>query len=312
MRLCMAQEVIMNNTKTYNIDFSEFIGQTFICNMLQDMFVYTQKGFGKFPHTLFIASAGQGKTTLSNILAKALASTYDYADCKYTTIYGPSVNSKEDMFNILKSACPVVFIDEVHALPKAAQELLYPVMTNNQLPNLNGNGFSYVNVSTIIAATTDPQMLLKPFYDRFTNLMVFEKYSDDDMLKCLNQLCNTTNVPSQICDSLVKLSHKTPRKLKSLVQRLRYYIVANDLKELSMASYEDFLKHVGLDSNGFNNLQQQYISLLKKHEVPLSLTTLANLMDLKPDVIQNVVEPDILASGLVTISSGGRKYIGNK
>lgn len=284
--------------------FNGFIGQDFTKNVLYDMYLCTVKYNQKFPHTLLVASAGQGKTKLSCLLCKAL-------NPNFVSIYGPSISNWEDMITVLhkiKHANDVLFIDEIHGLPKDVQELLYPIMTDNKYYDKKLGAYVSIPKFSIIGATTDPQYLLRPFFDRFSNLIVFHKYSKENLKEMLSAVCKPDFFDEDVIDKLIELSHKTPRKLYSLLNKLDYFVGARSIKHLTMQQFTDFMVHCGLDDNGFNPLQQQYVSILKKANSPVSLGTLANLMELKQEVITNIIEPDIIASGCVTVSSSGRKW----
>lgn len=293
--------------KTYDELFGKFIGQTELKNMLYDMYVCSIKQNKLFPHTLFIASAGQGKTELSKIMAKALCD-------KPMKIFAPAITSWADMMVMLKKVSPernVVFIDEVHALPKDVQEMLYTVMTNFTSFDRKTGTYTKFAPFTIFAATTDPQYMLRPFFDRFVNTMVFTKYTEKDMRDLFGSIYKEEKFDSDVITKFVALSHHTPRKFHALKTRLGYYIDAHGLDENRMVGseyFEKFLLHIGLDSRGFNALQRQYLEVLKALNSPASLTTLANLLELKQEVITRLVEPDLIAAGCVTISSSGRMY----
>jgi Holliday junction resolvasome RuvABC ATP-dependent DNA helicase subunit len=148
--------------------------------------------------------------------------------------------------------------------------------------------------------------------DRFINTMVFTKYSKNDMIDLFKTEYNPEKFDNDVIDKFISLSHNTPRKFKALVTRFDYYGNAQGkpLYYVDSAYFSKFMSHIGMDEHGFNALQQQYINILKALNSPASLTTLANLMELQQEVITQIVEPDIIASGLVTISSSGRSYRG--
>ena len=291
---------------TYEELFKDFIGQTDIKHMLYDMYVCKEKINKTFPHTLFIASAGQGKTMLSKLMCKALCA-------KPLKIYAPAISSWEDMKVVLDKITDernVLFIDEVHALPTDVQEMMYTLMSNYKVYNKKTGQYIKFPPFTLFAATTDPQYMLRPFMDRFVNTMVFTKYSKNDMIDLFKHVYNPAMFSDEVIEKFVALSHYTPRKFHSLVTRLDYYVDARGLPPIvDTAYFNKFLSYIGVDDMGFNALQRQYVSILKALKSPASLLTLANLMELKQEVITQIVEPDVIASGLVSISSSGRKYV---
>ena len=288
--------------------FKGFIGQTFICNMLYDMFVCTQQQHTAFPHTLFIASAGQGKTYLSRKLGKALSPNM-------FEVFGPSIKSWDDMqihLQQLTDNSNVLFIDEIHALPTNVQELLYLTMTDYKYVNSKTGCYVTLPKFTLLGATTDPQYMLRPFRDRFVNTMVFQKYTKNDLYNIFEHGWYIEKYDTTVVNKIIALSHGVPRKLNALLKRLNFYIIANKIPFITPEVFETFMQRIGIDDYGMNPLQQQYLQILKQANSPVSLANLANLMELKQEVITDIVEPDIISADLVTITSAGRKYKARK
>ena len=279
---------------------SKLKGQTAIKNVLQDMIKCYKKGLCKFPHTLLVASAGQGKTTLAKMLASEL-------NPNYTEVFGPALSTADALVNVLKSSNEILFVDEIHAIPKEIQELMYSVMTNGKVARSDG-GYDNVAVKTIIGATTDPQMMLIPLKERFINTMVFAPYSKEDLVQCLLEHFNfcTMDIISQY--KIAELAHGTPRKLLALVEKLKYFMGARDITRFTKEYLNEFMSYNGLDKFGFDTLQQKYVNILKQYKKPCSLTLLSAMMSLRPEVITQMIEPDVVRAGVVKITSKGRIY----
>lgn len=284
------------------MDFKDFIGQTKIKNMLSDMLVYSMKTGKVFPHTLFIAAPGQGKTTLANCVASQLSKNV-------VNVYAPMVKTWENIKKVLpKEEKAALYIDEAHALPSQVQESLYDIM-NNSFYIENGNKV-YVPRFTIIASTTDPDRLLRPFMDRFTNVMIFSKYTEEELTEYIRGYCVENALDDTVVKQLIRLSKHSPRKLNSLLYRLDCYAVAHDLVRIGENDFSKFLTYIGLSQEGYTALQVQYLNLL--HEVgAASLSTISSLLELQPSVVRDIIEPDLVAGGLVSITGNGRVLVTN-
>ena len=259
-----------------------------------------KKGLCKFPHTLLVASAGQGKTMLAKLLAEEL-------NPKYTEVFGPALSTADSLINVLKASNEILFVDEIHAIPQDIQELMYSVMTNGKVARSYG-GYDTVGIKTIIGATTDPQMMLIPLRERFVNTMVLAPYSTEDLVQCLLDHFNFGSMDIVSQYKIAELAHGTPRKLLALVEKLKYFMGARDITRFTKEYINEFMAYNGLDQFGFDTLQQKYVSILKQYKKPCSLSLLSAMMSLRPEVITQMIEPDVVRAGVVKITSKGRIY----
>lgn len=278
--------------------FDSFIGQKPIKNMLEDMLLYCKKCDTVFPHTLFIASAGQGKTTLSLLLSAAISENVLH-------VYAPTIRCWDDMKKILNKVLTksVLYIDEIHALPKDVQECMYDVLLGGFY--IEGPNKVTLPEFTVLASTTDPQKLSKPFFDRFPNTMVFEQYSKADLMAYLCMKVRADFFDAGVLERIAEMFGNSPRRLNAFLDKMRLYCIAHNVCHVTQQTLEDICAYIGLDKNGLNSLQVRYMKLLNERDC-LSLATIASMLRLDVRVITDIVEPDLISMGYVAIESSGR------
>lgn len=278
--------------------FEGFVGQDDIKNMLKDLVKYTRVCGVCMPHTLFVAAPGQGKTTLANMVAKELS---DHV----INTFAPTLNDWNCIKNVMRSLKEgsVWIIDEVHALGVDIQEKLYDVML--QFNYTDGDERVELPQFTLLACTTDPQLMLRPFMDRFANTMTFNNYSVDELSDYVMKAFVEGMIDKDVADKLVNVCARNPRKIKAMFKKIECYHIAHEVKHWNMTEFNKFLNYIGLDNNGFTKLQVAYINTLKQHKA-LSLQMISAIMGLRPGVVSQIIEPDLMAFGVINIGANGR------
>lgn len=288
--------------------FSDIIGQHQVVERLKVMVTGCQKTTSVFPHLLIDGPPGLGKTTIASAIANELqVSLY--------TINAATIRSPKNLMPYLMGMDPrsVVFIDEIHRLPKIVEEFLYPVMEDFQLGIVSGDKADTIDLPafTMIGATTSGGSLSQPFYDRFVIKEHLVFYSDTDLAKLAksnSSKLGITNVSEIDLLEIAKRSKGTPRILNARLQWYKNYVLCHPA-----ASVQEAFEAQGIDENGFDIYDRMYLDLLKANRGnPLGLKSISSITGIALDTIENSIEPFLMRQGFVVRTQKGRllnKYL---
>lgn len=274
------------------LSFDEYIGQTKAKSIL-NAFINGTKARGKqLPHLLIHGSAGCGKTTLAKIVAKELG-------LKFTEIISTNSIDIYELFEIFTEVDGgVVFLDEVHALPRDIVESLYPIMEDFRY------GDKVFKPFTLIGATTEPGEIIqdrKPFYDRFKNKIKLSDYNLEEMTKIVKQYFAKTfpgeNIDESIFEKVAENSRFTPRIAISILETTVYM---NGDFETAIDSFDILYK-------GYNLDDLKYLSFLKKHTKGVGISAIAGCLGTSRDNVSQNTESWLLKNSLIEITKQGRK-----
>ena len=219
---------MMENQQNYNFlrpkNFKDYIGQTKIIQSLKLFIQAAKKRGGASEHLLFYGPPGIGKTTLAYVVANELG-----GEIKVTS--GAAILKSGDLAAILTNLKDgdILFIDEIHRLPKPVEEILYPVLEEFALDIVIGKGPSARSVRleipkiTIIGSTTKLALLSAPLRDRFGMVIRLDFYNQDEMVQLISRSAKMLNLPlsEKIIDKISKRSRKTPRIANRILKRIR-------------------------------------------------------------------------------------------
>lgn len=282
--------------------FSDIIGQHQVVERLKVMVTGCQKTTSVFPHLLIDGPPGLGKTTIASAIANELqVSLY--------TINAATIRSPKNLMPYLMGMDPrsVVFIDEIHRLPKIVEEFLYPVMEDFQLGIVSGDKADTIDLPafTMIGATTSGGSLSQPFYDRFVIKEHLVFYSDTDLAKLAksnSSKLGITNVSEIDLLEIAKRSKGTPRILNARLQWYKNYVLCHPA-----ASVQEAFEAQGIDENGFDIYDRMYLDLLKANRGnPLGLKSISSITGIALDTIENSIEPFLMRQGFVVRTQKGR------
>lgn len=290
--------------------WQDYIGQEQIKKNLQIFIQACKKRQECLDHILFFGPPGLGKTTLSHIIASEM-----HADIKVTA--APMIEKSGDLAAILTNLNEgdVLFIDEIHRLSPAVEEILYPAMEDFRLDIIIGSGPAAQSVKidiarfTLIGATTRAGMLSNPLRDRFGMSFRMQFYTPEELAKILTKASLKLKKPlsEQGAVEIARRSRGTPRIALRLLKRVRDFAEVLGEEEISFERANFALSELGVNEHGFDELDLRYLQILVENQGrPIGLSTLSAAMSEDESTIEDVIEPYLLANGYFERTAKGR------
>jgi len=298
-----------NSLRPKSLD--EYIGQEQVRKSLS-IFIQAARGRGEpLDHVLFHGFPGLGKTTLSYIIAQEMG-----AGIKVTS--GPVIEKQGDLAAILTSLQEgdVLFIDEIHRLNHAVEEVLYPAMEDYQLDLIIGQGPGARSVKmdlpkfTLVGATTRTGLLTPPLRDRFGVVLRLEFYSPEELVTIVQRSGKILGMT--IDDSgaleLGRRSRGTPRIANRLLRRVRDFAEVGGHAVVNKQVADDALVMLGVDKHGLDDMDRRImLTIIDKFEGgPIGLETLATVVCEEKNTLEDVYEPFLIQSGFIKRTPRGR------
>lgn len=292
----------MSNSISRPSKFDDIIGQSEVINRLKIMVKGCLNSGGVMPHVLIDGPPGLGKTTIASSIASELGTTI-------RTLNAANIRSVKSILPYLMSIQPrsVLFIDEIHRLPKLVEEFLYPIMEDFVLHiTLESEPESIdLPMFTLVGATTSGGSLSQPFYDRFTIKEHLSFYTPDELAKLagLNAEKLGLSVSEDHLLEIAKRSKGTPRILNA---RLLWYKNFTSC-ESSSVDVNTIFDSQGIDYRGLDMYDRLYLDILTKNKGnPLGLKSISSLTGIAIETIENSIEPYLLREGYVVRTQKGR------
>lgn len=291
--------------------FEEFVGQDKMKENLKIFIQAARQRSEALDHVLFCGPPGLGKTTLAHIIALELG-----ADIKVTS--GPVLERPGDLAAILTNLGEkdILFIDEIHRLPRMAEEILYPAMEDYQLDIIIGQGPSARSLKlnlprfTLIGATTRTGLLTSPLRDRFGIINRLDFYRPGDLEKILLRSARilSSEIQEDAAKEIAGRSRGTPRIANRLLRRTRDFAQVKGTGVIELKITREALHAMEVDNMGFDDMDRKLLlAIIEKYNGgPVGLETLAASIREEKDTIEDVYEPFLLQEGFLERTPRGR------
>jgi Holliday junction DNA helicase RuvB len=289
----------------------EFVGQPRLKEHLDIMLAAARGRSQAVDHLLFAGPPGVGKTTLAGIVAAEL-------DVGLRVTSGPALERAGDLAAILTNLddSDVLFVDEVHRLPRMVEEVLYPAMEDFQLDIVIGKGPSARSIRldlprfTLVGATTRTGLITGPLRDRFGFVARLDYYAPGELLAIVTRTAGIFGVPleEEGAAEIARRARGTPRIANRLLKRVRDYAEVRGDGSISAATARDALALFEVDERGLDKVDRAILAALCETFAgqPVGLNTLAVAVHEEPETVEDVYEPFLLKEGLLQRTPRGR------
>jgi Holliday junction DNA helicase RuvB len=290
---------------------ADFVGQAQACANLKVFIEAARQRKEPLDHVLFVGPPGLGKTTLSQIVARELG-------VNFRATSGPVIAKAGDLAALLTNLEPrdVLFIDEIHRLSPAVEEVLYPALEDFQLDLIIGEGPAARSVKidlapfTLVGATTRLGLLTTPLRDRFgipVRLNFYTVPELEHIVKRGARLLGVEMTPDGAAE-VARRSRGTPRIATRLLRRVRDFAVVDGVKAIDAKEADKALQRLEVDSQGFDQLDRRYLKLIAESfgGGPVGVETIAAALSEPRDAIEEIVEPYLIQQGFVQRTPRGR------
>jgi Holliday junction DNA helicase RuvB len=295
----------------------DFIGQESLKQNLEVFISAARARRESMDHALLFGPPGLGKTTLAHIIANELGTNFRATSA-------PMLTKQGDLAAILTSLEPndVLFIDEIHRLPAAIEEVLYSAMEDFKLDIMLGEGPSAKSVRidlppfTLVGATTRTGLLSNPLRDRFGIDLRLNFYGSADLAKIISRSAKIlgVSIAPSAAEILAGSSRGTPRIANRLLKRARDFAAAikseirNQKSEITEDTIKTTLFQLKVDSRGLDAVDREYMTAIAKHFAggPVGIENLSAILSEPTDTIEDVIEPYLMQQGFIQRTPRGR------
>ncbi len=290
----------------------EYVGQTDIKSNLEVFIKACKMRDEVLDHVLLYGPPGLGKTTLAHIIAHEMGTNIK-------TCTGPSIEKSGDLAAILSTLEPgdILFIDEIHRIPRYIEEILYPAMEDFVLDIvITNNDGSSRNLRidlppfTLVGATTRAGDISAPLRDRFGITAKLNYYTEEELETIINRTSRVLGMPieEKAAKELAKRSRRTPRIANRLFKRVRDFALVFEQDTIDEEITKTSLTRLKVDDSGLDQIDIQYLDALitKFNGGPVGASTVATSIGEEPTTIEDVVEPYLLQEGFIKRTPRGR------
>ena len=291
--------------------FDEYIGQTDVKENIKVFVAAAKLRNTSLDHVLLYGPPGLGKTTLAHIIANELGSNIKTAS-------GPTIEKSGDLAAILSTLEPndVLFIDEIHRIPKYIEEILYSAMEDYKLDIIIGGEGQSRSIKidlppfTLVGATTRAGDLSSPLRDRFGIVSKLEFYTDEELTEIVERTARVLNtkIEKKAAFEIAIRSRKTPRIANRLLKRVSDFALVEGKDKIDLDIVKKSLERLKINPHGLDSTDVEYLmSIIKKFNGgPVGIESIASSIGEEATTIEDVIEPFLLQEGYVKRTSRGR------
>ena len=292
--------------------FDEYIGQTDVKENIKVFVTAAKMRNTSLDHVLLYGPPGPGKTTLSHIIANELG-------VNIKTASGPTIEKSGDLAAILSTLEPydVLFIDEIHRIPRYIEEILYSAMEDFKLDIVIGTEGQSRNINidlppfTLVGATTRAGDLSSPLRDRFGITCKLNYYTTEELKTIVKRSARVLNlnIDDKAAEIIAKRSRRTPRIANRLLKRVSDFALVKGLDVINESITNESLKRLNVDESGLDKTDIEYLeSLINKFNGgPVGIESIAASIGEEQTTIEDVIEPFLLQEGFIKRTIRGRQ-----